>query len=137
MEGDARQHSHRSCDIDLSHDDEREFAQWVLLPRVEAADEHQHHVAQINDEDVGGVEMGCYRKGATEQYHASEAVEGADDVALARHIDECEVLPEDAEREDGEEDDEGVWARQDGPNHQSDQQEAGDGALNQTGEFHC
>ena len=80
--------------------------------------------------------MGRCKKGADEEHHATEAVDGAYDVTLARHIDQREVLPKDTEGQYGKENDKSVGSTQDGPDHQSDQKQAGDGALNQTGEFH-
>ena len=64
--------------------------------------------------------MGRCKKGADEEHHTTEAVDGAYDVTLARHIDQREVLPEDAEGQKSKKDDKSVGATQDGPNHQSD-----------------
>ena len=51
VESDGREQRHGAGNIDLAHDDEGQFAQGVLLTCVEAADEHEHHVRQVDDED--------------------------------------------------------------------------------------
>ncbi len=136
VERDERQQRHRTGDIDLSHDDERQFAQGIELVGIEAADEHQHHVDEIDDEDGRGRDVGRSQEGADEKHHAAETVDRTEDVALARHIDQREVLPKDAKGQYGKEDNKGVGTIEDGPDHQGYQQEARDGALNQTGNFH-
>ncbi len=136
VERDERQQRHRPGDIDLSHDDECQFAQGIELVGIEAADEHQHHVDEIDDEDGRGRDVGCSQEGADEEHHAAETVDRTEDVALARHIDQREVLPKDAKGQYGKEDNKGVGTIEDGPDHQGYQQEARDGALNQTGNFH-